>query len=144
MNLKETKQNARMRLSGKWPQALIITLIYLAISLAITYFSSYVIALATNAPIIKLLLYLVIIGITLPLSYGVTSTFVDLSRDKKVGYTDLINKGILSFSKVWGVAFRILVKMIIPLIICTIAVAIFLLVCVNIFGITDQNQSTYQ
>ena len=43
-----------------------------------------VIALATNAPIIKLLLYLVIIGITLPLSYGVTSTFIDLSRDKTI------------------------------------------------------------
>ena len=144
MNLKETKQDARMRLNGKWPQALIITLIYLAITLAITYFSSYIISLATNAPIIKLLIYLVIMGITLPLSYGVTATFVDLSRDKKVGYTDLINKGILGFSKVWGVALRILVKLIIPLIICTIAVAIFLLVCINIFGITDQNQTTYQ
>ena len=144
MNLKETKKDARMLLSGKWPKALIITLIYLAITLAINYFASYTLSLAQDLPVLKLFIYFVIIAATIPLSYGVTATFLDFSKDKKVNYTDFINKGILSFSKVWSVTFGIFLKVIVPILICIVIFTVFTLICAYNFGITDENILTYQ
>ena len=144
MNLKETKKDARTRLAGKWPKALIITLIYLAVTLAINYFSSYTVGLAQNIPILQLLIYLVVIAAILPLSYGVTATFLDFSKNKEVSYTDFINKGVLAFSKVWAIIFRILLKVIVPILICIVVFTVFILICTYNFGISDENIVTYQ
>lgn len=144
MNLKETKKDARMLLSGKWPKALAIALVYLAVTLAINYFSSYTISLAQDLPVLKLFIYLVVVAAILPLSYGVTATFLDFSKNKKVSCIDFINKGILSFSKVWSVTFGIFLKVIVPILICIAIFTVFILVCSYNFGITDENILTYQ
>jgi uncharacterized membrane protein len=144
MKLLETKKDAKLKLAGKWPKVLLIMLIYLAISLTLKWGSSYLVSLSQNNPTLQLLIYLVVIAATIPLSYGLTSTFIDLSRDKKVSYTDFINKGILNFSKVWAVAFRIFLKVILPLLLCIIMLGIFLSLCIANFEITDDNIQIYQ
>lgn len=134
MNIKQTKKDALTRLSGKWPKALVLTLIYILIVFTLTYVGNYCLSLATNAPILQVLIDLVILGISLPLSFGVTATFVDLSKGKDVSYTEFINKSILNFSKVWRVTFAIALKIILPIILFTIAVIVITMLCTSMIS----------
>jgi uncharacterized membrane protein len=144
MKLSETKKDARLKLTGKWPKALAIMLIYLVITLALEWGSSYIVSLSNNNSLIQLLIYLVVVLASIPLAFGLTSTFIDLSRDKKVSYTDFINKSILNFSKVWAVTFRIFLKVILPILICIAVLLVSVFICAKNFGITDDNMIIYQ
>ena len=141
MNIKQTKKDALARLSGKWPKALVLTLIYILIIFTFTYVGNYCLSLATNAPILQVLIDLVILGISLPLSFGVTATFVDLSKGKDVSYTEFINKSILNFSKVWRVTFAIALKIILPIILFTIAVIVITMLCTSMISTSAEDIS---
>ena len=141
MNIKQTKKDALARLAGKWPKALVLTLIYILIVFTLTYVGNYCLNLATNAPILQVLIELVILGISLPLSFGVTATFVDLSKGKDVSYTEFINKSILNFSKVWRVTFAIALKIILPIILFTIAVIVITMLCTSMISTSAENIS---
>ena len=144
MNIKETKKDAKLKLSGKWPKVFMINLIYLAIMLALQYGVQTLLVIFKNVPIAKLTLSLISLAVTLPLSYGIISTLIDISRDKAVKYTDFINKTILNFSKVWAVAFKIFLKLIIPITICFVVFFVFIFICAAKFGITDETLITYE
>lgn len=144
MIIKETKKEARLKLAGKWPKVIVITLIYLLIVLALQYGANWLFDFTKNIPIANLTLDLVLVAALIPLSFGITATLIDISRDKSVKSTDFINKSILNFSKVWSVTFRIFLKIFIPILICFAILIVFILICAKQFGINENTIQTYQ
>ena len=112
----EIKANARKALAGKWGKAAILTLVYSIIVFVINFVCRLI-------PIVGGIILFVI---STPISYGLLVSFMKLKRDEDVNYTDFLNFGFSSFSKVWGVLGNIVLKMILP--ICLLVIFIILLV----------------
>lgn len=112
----EIKANARKALAGKWGKAAILTLVYTIIVFVINFVCRLI-------PIVGGIILFVI---STPISYGLLVSFMKLKRNEDVNYTDFLNLGFSSFSKVWGVFGNIILKMILP--ICLLVIFIILLV----------------
>lgn len=129
MKVKEINKIARNKLSGNWAKAFAITAIFIAINFAITYCSMLTGNLAKNTPILSSAISIIFALILLVFSYGYISTMIKLINGKNPAYTNIINDSLLNCSKVIGIFFRTVLKMLIPsLIIVISAVAIFFLV----------------
>ena len=112
----ELRANAREALKGKWGKAALLTLFYSLITFAITFLLNLV---PFIGPIVQLL-------INLPISFGFLVMFIKLRRDEEVNYTDFLSIGFSYFGKVWGVFGNMLLKMIVPVVLVIIFVAIFM------------------
>lgn len=112
----ELRANAREALKGKWGKAALLTLFYSLITFAIAFLLNLV---PFIGPIVQLL-------INLPISFGFLVMFIKLRRDEEVNYTDFLSIGFSYFGKVWGVFGNMLLKMIVPVVLVIIFVAIFM------------------
>ena len=122
----EIKQIARNKLAGNWIRAFSITIIFVAINLALSYCSLLIKNLTTNTPILYYSAQIIFTLILLPISFGFISAIIKLLQSKKPPYTTVINDALLNASKSIGIFFRIALKIIIPSIILILAlVAIF-------------------
>lgn len=111
----EIRANARKALTGKWGKAALLTLVYAIIVFVINFVCNLI-------PVVGGIILLVI---SMPISYGLLVSFMKLKRDEDVNYTDFLNFGFSSFAKVWGVLGNVILKMILP--ICLIVIFIILL-----------------
>lgn len=124
----EIKQIARNKLAGNWIKAFAITIIFVAITLALSYCSLLIRNLTTNTPILYYASQIIFTLITLTLSFGFISTMIKLLNGKNPPYTTVINDALLNSSKAIGLFFRIILKMLIPCIVVILAfIAIFFL-----------------
>jgi len=106
----DIKKEARNALRGKWGTAICIILV----SLALSYIGNLV---------TKLSVFYLIIDI--PLTFGLTASFIKLKRDKKVSTSDFLKDGFANFCKSWEICFLTLKKLTLP-IICIILTIIIL------------------
>lgn len=124
----EIRQIARNKLAGNWGKAIAISAIYIAITYAISYCSTWIENVTTNTPILNDAAKIIFALLLLPLSFGYVSTMVKLLNGKNPAYTNVINDGILNASKAIGIFFRTLLKIIFPSVLVILAaVAIFYL-----------------
>lgn len=113
----EIRANAREALRGKWGKAALLTLTYAIIVFVINFVCRLI-------PIVGGLLLLVI---STPISFGLIVSFMRLKRGEEVGYTDFLNSGFTSFSKVWGVVGNTVLKMILPICLLVIFIILFVI-----------------
>lgn len=102
----EIRAEAREVLKGQWGNAILAGLIYLIVTIAISFLIGLI---PVVGPIIDWI-------ISVPLSVGIISTFMKITRREKFGYFDFINNAIELFGKIWGVIGHVVLKMLVPVI----------------------------
>ena len=127
----EIRQLARNKLAGNWPKAFSITVVFVAINLALSYCSLLVKNLSTNTPILYYSSQIIFTIILLPLSFGLISAIKKLIDGKNPEVTSIINDSLLNASKTIGIFFRVIFKILIPSI-------ILILGCVGIIFLSTQ------
>ena len=134
MNAKELRQEARANLKGKWPKAIIVSIIYSAII--------FVIGLLIQK--VNSIFSIVELVIMPPLTYGIAYSYYHLKNGEDIGYVDFLTIGFKNFGRSWQVAWEIIKKMwwcvliaMIPLVIM-----IFLLGGAFIAGLSSSGLST--
>lgn len=113
LSASEIKRQARANLQGKWSTVIVISLIYTAISYAIT-FASNLIPFIGMASLI----------ITIPLQYGLIYSFIRIYRNEKYTYGDLFTSAFNNFTKTWKVVGNRLLKLIVPIILVIVSICI--------------------
>lgn len=111
MKISELKKEAKVKLVGKWPLAILINLTYLILTIALSYVSTKI------EGIVGAILSLVFAIISIPLSFGVAASMLKLSRNETVGITDFLTIGFKNFKKAFFLSLSIFVRIIIPIII---------------------------
>jgi uncharacterized membrane protein len=122
MKTYEIKKEAREALRGKWGKGVDIVLAYLLISFAMGIFSGFF----EENSLISLVLSVVELIISVPLSFGLAWAFLKLKRNEEASSFEFLNMGINNFSRSWKIAGRTLLKLILPIIILLGSVFAFL------------------
>lgn len=118
MRIGELKRDARLKLEGKWNIAIGISFIYLIISYLVT-------TLSTNAETLAIsILSLIISIITIPFSFGVTASFMKISRNEPTSITDFVNIGLKFFGKSISLSISVFLKLLVPVICIILLVAL--------------------
>lgn len=117
MKISEFKKEAKVKLVGKWHLAILINLTQLIITAGLTYVASKI------EGILGAILALAFGIISIPLSYGLTASMLSLSRNETVGVTDFISIGFKNLKRAIFLSLSIFVRIIIPVIILSIAIA---------------------
>jgi uncharacterized membrane protein len=115
MRIRELKNEAQAKLSGKWTLAVEINFLHLIITLVLSYVANTV--QGAVASIIALILGI----ITIPLSYGLSASMLKLSRDEVVGVTDFITIGFKNFKRAFFLSLSIFVRVLVPIILMIFA-----------------------
>ena len=139
----EIKQIARNKLSGNWIKAFAITVIFVAINLAISYCSLLIKNLTTNVPILYYSSQIIFALIVLPVSFGFISAIVKLLNGKNPAYTTIINDALLNFSKAIGIFFRIFLKMLVPSLVIILALVAIFFLLTQVFPLNADSLGTY-
>lgn len=113
LSVSEIKKQAKSNLQGKWSTVVVLSLIYIAISYAITYASNFI-------PFIGIGLLI----ITIPLQYGLIYSFIKIYRNEKYTYSDLFTSTFNNFTKIWKVIGNQLLKLIVPIILLIVSTCI--------------------
>lgn len=124
MKISELKKEAKIKLAGKWPLAILINLTQLLIVTAVSYSSS------KAQGIVGALLAIVLWIISVPISYGITVSMLNLSRNKNVGVTDFISIGFKNFKRAIFISLSIFIRILIPVLLFAFSI-IFSMVCIT-------------
>lgn len=136
MTIGELKKDAKVKLSGSYIKACLITLIYYACIFAL----SYVVSALSTSPV-AIIISIIIAIISVPLSFGIISTFIKIIRNEDVSVLDFITLGFKNFKGVWRTSLRTLVNLLLPLILL-IASYIFLFYTLFQAAVASLSQST--
>lgn len=104
MNSSQLRQMARSSLAQKWGRAALLTFIYVVTIFALSFVLGL---LGIVGSIIDLI-------ITPAISFGMTATFIKLSRNEETKYFAFLTEGFNVFGKIWGVALHTFLKLILP------------------------------
>jgi uncharacterized membrane protein len=128
MIIKELKNDAKVKLSGNYWKTIAIYIIYELCAIVLALLATGIAYLLTknNESALSSILQLIVAIMLFPLSYGLLSSYIKLSRGDKVSYSDFITDGFAKFSKVWAVFGRTLLKLILPIILVIISFGIFI------------------
>ena len=110
MILSDFRAEARKQLSGKWGKAVCITLAYFAIVFLIGIIQGVI------PESMEVLVSIIVLIIDIPLSFGYIISFVKLYNQEEVNTFDFLTNGFSNFTKAWSIYFRIIIKIIVPLI----------------------------
>lgn len=108
----ELRKKAREALAGNWGKGAYITLSYLLI----TFLIGIVMGFFEKSKSIYSILYIADLVISIPLSFGLTISFLKLKRNEETKSFGFLSEGFSRFSKAWSVFFQIILKMILPII----------------------------
>ena len=108
---------ARRKLEGKWGNAVCILLAYMLVSFIISIIEK----IAPETGIIAFILSVVVLIIEIPLSFGIIYAFFKLFHGEEVKAFSFWSLGFDNFRRAWGVAFRIILKLAIPIILIILA-----------------------
>ena len=121
MPASEIRKDARQALTGKWGMAVCITIIYFVIAFLMGLIQS----LFNEQSAIYLMIELVYLVISMPLSFGLVISFMKLKRNEKVSYLDFFKDGFARFNRSWGIWFYTFVKLLLPMV-CLILIIILM------------------
>ena len=123
MTSSEFRAEARRNLTGKWGKAALISLAYFFI----TFILGFIQGLFKEGSFLNSLMALVNFIIEVPLSLGLVIAFVKLYNNAEVKAFDFLTSGFSNFSKSWGIFFRTLLKVLIPIILVIVSIIILFL-----------------
>jgi len=110
----DIRKEARASLKGKWGKGALITLVYMLIVYAIQFAANLI-------PFIGSIALLVI---EIPIAYGIIVSFMKLRRGEEVSLVGFLTDGFAAFKKSWSVAWNVIKKLIIPIILLIVFLGI--------------------
>lgn len=116
-----TRKSAREALAGKWKKGVLITLVYFLIEFLISILESAV----EDSRVLSLIIGIANLLISVPISYGLISSFMKLKRGEDVDVAEFLNYGFSNFLRSWKVALQVILKMIIPVVLLIVCILIF-------------------
>jgi len=132
MKASEIRKEARENLKSRWSKAVYITLAYMAISFVIGFIQE----IFGEETIISKILDLVYIIINIPLSFGLLISFIKLKRGEDVKAFDYLNDGFNRFGKSYGIWFRTLLKLFLPIILLILtALPLYIILILLLLGL---------
>ena len=114
-----TRAEARKSLTGKWGKGALIALCYSIVESAISFIQN--IGRNGDNNTIQLVLSILALIISVPLSYGLLVSFMKLKRGEEVNTFDFLTIGFSNFSRAWLVSLNVFVKMILPVILIVLS-----------------------
>lgn len=120
MNSSDLRKEARNKLSGKWGKAALIALAYAVVFIVIDLVSRHLPESAQS------IVSLIVTIIEIPLAFGLLLSLFKLYNDEEVNAFDFLSLGFSNFKKSWAVSLRIFVKMILPIILLIVSIALII------------------
>lgn len=117
----DIRKDARNHLTNKWGKGALITLAYFVIEFMINILS----VCTENIALLNLIISIAIMVISVPISYGLIISFMKLKRGEEVKAFDFLSLGFSNFSRALKVAFSMLGKLILPIILLVVSIVIF-------------------
>lgn len=130
----ELRKEARESLTGNWKKGVCIVLAYFLITFALNLLKNAF----TKGSYINLFIQIAITLITVPIAFGLISSFMKLKRGQKVSAFDFLEDGFKNFTKAWGIQLWTMVKLILP-IICLIIVCILMISVFSVEYLAQEN-----
>lgn len=116
MGISKIKENARKALTNKKGKGAIIILAYAVIAFIIGFIEGIF-----DESIIANIISIISKIIGIPLSFGITCSFIRLKRDEDVKAFDFLNSGFSNFGRAWKITLRVILKLILPIILFFVA-----------------------
>ena len=120
----EARKEARESLTGKWKTALLISLIYTVILIAINILSGFTLGILSIALII----------IAPAISYGLAYSYYHLKNGDKVEVTDFLTVGFKHFGYSWKLTWNIIKKCWVYILIFVIAIILIISLGVALYS----------
>ena len=110
MEARDFRKRAREKLKGKWSDAIVLTLVFVAFTAIVEWLGSLgenvrLLSIASMAGLFSM--------IVMPaIKYGLTYSYMKLKNGEKVHPFDFLNYGFSNFGRAWGVSWNIFLKLI--------------------------------
>ena len=119
MKILEIRSLEKTKLEGTALKCSISCLLYYFINLIFTYLIKY---LSLKVPqIIDIILQIIFAIISIPFGYGITSNILKISDSKTNSVTKFLDDFILNFGKYLILILHVIIKLIVPIILCIIS-----------------------
>ena len=116
------KQIARRKLDGKWGTAIGMILVYM-----LTFFViGLVQGLLPEGSLVSSIISIIVYAIEIPLAFGFIFAFFKLFYGEDVKVFSFWSLGFDNFGRSWGIAFRTLLKLIVPFILMIVSYALLI------------------
>lgn len=138
MIISEVKKDAKIKLTGSYTKSIIIYFIYFLILFATSFLGMYI-----KNKYLNYIYQIVVMIFTIPLSFGIIASFIKISRNEDVSFTDFIKIGFKNMKGVWRTYGRTLLKIIIPMIIFVLALTFLFYSVVKLITITPNVPEIY-
>ncbi|MGN1301657.1 MAG: DUF975 family protein [Clostridia bacterium] len=112
------RKDARDKLFGKWGKVVLISLAYFVLFYVISLLEKHTSGFANTVVSILTLL------IEIPLGFGLVVCFVKLFNGENVKWFDFFSFGFDNFGKSWGIALRTALKLLLPIILFVVSIAL--------------------
>lgn len=122
MNSSDFRKQAREKLSNKWGKAALIALVYLAFYILLGVISDKF----ENTNLAAIISIIVLI-IEIPIGFGLVCSFVKLFNGEDVKSYDFFSLGFNNFSKSWGIAINIFLKLLLPIILMIVSIVLLII-----------------
>ena len=130
----QTRQEARVSLTGKWGKVALLTLIYGLITAVISWVLNFIPVIGRIASAI----------ISVPLAYGFLVGFIKIKRNEEVDYLDFFTTGFSMFGKLWGIIGHTLLKLLIPIIVLIVSIVLIAVgFSGNLINVLQQGYSSF-
>lgn len=115
------RKEAREKLSGKWGKGVLITLVYVLITVILSFISEKI-----NNEAVSLIISIVDLLIGIPLAYGLINSFIKIFNNEDVSAFDFISTGFSNFSRSWGVAIFTFLKLLLPIVLMVLSIILIM------------------
>ena len=115
------KKEALEKLSGKWGKGVLITLVYVLITVILSFISEKI-----NNEAVSLIISIIDLFIGIPLAYGLINSFIKIFDNEDVSTFDFISSGFSNFSRSWSVAIFTFLKLLLPIVLMTISIILIM------------------
>ncbi len=144
MKPNELKKEALSNFSGKFLKLLSMQFIYLLIVFAISLLTGFLVSKTSASSSMSSLFLLIYYIISFPLSFGILSVTMRMSKKEDVSSTEFINVSLKKFISYWKVMLRIFIKILLPIILFfIIAVFVTTFVLTHTSTITELSNTTF-
>ena len=121
MILSDIRKQAREALTNKWGKGVLITLVYFLFTFVLGFISG----LVKYIDVLNFLINIATIVISVPISFGLISSFMKLKKGEEVKVFEFFSFGFTNFARAWKIAGNILLKMWLPILLYVIAIFVF-------------------
>ena len=128
----EIRKEAREALRGKWGKEICITLVFLVFAFLIGLIEG----LVGERTALYTIIDLAFLVISIPLSFGLTISFMKLKRGEDVSALGFFKDGLSRFGKSWGIWAHTLLKLLLP-IVCLILTILLMTALIILGNVTD-------